>query len=132
MRRTTFEYYYYYLLKDAKIVIPTTHDYTTRVLQKLHAVVSFFALVIEGLDDVPLAFYVVHFGVFPGAIGDVFAASVERHTLAFFLPEIVRDRSLAQIPYFTPFVASGGEEVAVFAKRTRFGGVFTTVGEGCL
>ena len=29
-------------------------------------------------------------------------------------------------------VASGGEEVAVFAKRTRFGGVFTTVGEGCL
>ena len=79
------------LLKDAKIVITTTDNDTTGVFQKLHAKISFFTLTLEGLDDVPLAFDVVHFGGFPGAIGDVFAALVERDAFAFFFPEIVRD-----------------------------------------
>lgn len=120
------------LLKDAKIVITTTDNDTTGVFQKLHAKISFFTLTLEGLDDVPLAFDVVHFGGFPGAIGDVFAALVERDAFTFFFPEIVRDRVLTQIPYLTPFVARDGEEVAVLAKRARFGSVFTAVGKGLL
>ena len=120
------------LLKDAKVVIATTHDYSTRVFQKLHAVISFLTLVIESLNDIPLAFDVVHFSGFPGAIRYVFPALIEGDAWAFFISEIVCDCIFTQIPYFTPFVAGDGEKVAVFTKRARFGGVFTAVGEGLL
>ena len=58
-------------------MIATTHDYSIRVFQKLHAVISFLTLVIESLNDIQLAFDVVLFSGFPGAIRYLFPALIE-------------------------------------------------------